>query len=97
MRKADSVPALPDLFESSERIVPESIFPLKETTHLAFVLRAPADETVIDIWETNEGIHLCCTSSVCYRLSQVFRHYSGSFLFWILAKKITDGDTQVAA
>ncbi len=58
MGKADSVPALLDLFESSEKIVAESIFPLKETTHLAFVLCAPAGESMIDIGGTNDEVHL---------------------------------------
>jgi hypothetical protein len=49
MWKEDSVPATSDLFESSERVAPETILPPQETTELAFVLHAPKNETVIDV------------------------------------------------
>lgn len=96
MRKEDSVPAPSDLFESSEQVAPETILPLQETTELAFVLRAPNDETVIDVWETSDGAHVCCMSAVCYRLSAgvppLLRFYPLLDSEW----EVTDGDTQTA-
>jgi hypothetical protein len=83
MGKEDSVSVNSDLFESSERVAPETILPLQETTDLAFVLHAPEDETVIDVWKTRRVMG---RTSVVRRGSvtvfqQVFHHCSDSFLY----------------
>jgi hypothetical protein len=96
MKKEDSVPATSALFESSERVAPETILPLRETTDLAFVLRAPEDETVIDVWKTSDGAHFCCTSSVCYRLSAGVPPLLRLFPLLDSHWEVTDGDTQAA-
>ncbi len=96
MRKEDSVPATSDLFESSERVAPETNLPLGEATDLAFVLRAPEDETVIDVWKTSDGAHFCCTSAVCYRLSAGVPPLLRLFPLLDADWEVTDGDTQAA-
>lgn len=96
MRRKDSVPAPSDLFESSEEVAPETILPLQETTELAFVLRTPNDETVIDIWEISDGAHVCCTSTVCYRLSAGVPPLLRLYPLLDSAWEVTDGETQAA-
>jgi hypothetical protein len=96
MRKEDSGPAPSDLFESSEQIAPETILPLQEMTELAFVLRAPNEETVIDVWKTSDGAHFCCTSTVCYRLSAGVAPLLRLFPLLDSEWEVIDGDVQAA-
>lgn len=96
MRKGDSVQATSDLFESSERVAPETILPLREPTDLTFVLRAPEDETVIDVWKTSDGAHFCYTSAVCYRLSAGVPPLLRLFPLLDADWEVTDGDTEAA-
>lgn len=89
-------PAPSDLFASSEHVAPATTLPLQETTELTFVLRVPNTETVVDVWKTSDGGHVCCTSTVCYRLSvgvpPLLRLYPLLDSEW----EVTDGDTQTA-
>jgi hypothetical protein len=93
MGKEDSVSVNSDLFESSERVAPETILPLQETTDLAFVLRAPENETVIDVWKTSDGVHFCCMSGVCYRLSAGVPPLLRLFPLLDADWEVTDGNT----
>lgn len=69
MENEDSVSATLKLFESSERVIPDTLLAMVETTDLLFVLCAPDDEIVIDVWKTIDGSHFSRMTAACYRLS----------------------------